>query len=181
MDHTGISPNADFVVLSSSRSRCLSPPDSETRGRRRRRDPVPFSTALRRPHHDPSVESSTLRGRGRRRSPSRSNLLPASRISSCSHKEATTTEELTRRFPGMMVVMRSENHQRSQSPSRSRSPGPGNKLSEVMFSMARRRQRTQSRSREHGQGGSSESGGLVMMERPSLALGLLATGSNSEG
>lgn len=192
MDHASNSASADFVVLSEAHPGCLSPTDPEARGRRRRRDPIPVYTTL----HRPSVESSTLRGRGRYRSPSCVNLIPlsASRAGSPRarhhHQEAilAAAEDASNRRILSMMLLRPENHRRSQSPSRSRSPvlekNPAAKkkaAAQGMFSSssmaARRRQRTQSRSRTHGQAGLFETG--VLMEGSSLRLELMMAADGS--
>lgn len=179
--------SADFAVLAEAHPDYLSPTDPEVRGRRRRRDPAPVyttTTTLQRPRH---MESSTLRGRGRRRSPSCVNMhnnnshfmpLAASRAASPrvvrhrrrqqQQQEATTTEE-AEDVLGLLGGGRPENHRRSQSPSRSR-----------------RRQRTQSRSRPHGQAGGRIDAGLLMEATSSSSLssrllGLTATAAAAEG
>lgn len=183
--------SADFVVLSESHPGCLSPTDPEARGRRRRRDPVPVCTTLYRPQH---MESSTLRGRGRRRSPScMNNLMPLSASRAASpravrrHQEATTTgaagaEDVKKRRVFGAVLLRPENHRRSQSPSRSRSPvleKNQQKKAQGVFSSTMAARRRQSRSRPHGQAGLIDSG--LLMERPSLRLGLLAAEGSARG
>lgn len=112
-------------------------PDAESRGRKRRRDPI--SITLTRPNQSPA-ESCTLRGRCRHRSSSRLG------ITSCSSSRArkTTSSPSKRRLLGV-IVLRAENHRRGQSPSRSRSPGNP----QVEAAGKRRRQRTRSRSRNH--------------------------------
>lgn len=179
--------SADFAVLAEAHPDYLSPTDPEARGRRRRRDPAPVyttTTTLQRPRH---MESSTLRGRGRRRSPSCVNmhnnnshfmLLAASRAASPrvvrhrrrqqQQQEATTTEE-AEDVLGLLGGLRPENHRRSQSPSRSR-----------------RRQRTQSRSRPHGQAGARIDAGLLMEAKSSSSLssrllGLAAAEGSARG
>ncbi|KAJ0118161.1 hypothetical protein J7T55_014614 [Diaporthe amygdali] len=118
-------------------SMALNYPEPETRGRKRRRDPI--QVTFRRPNHNPST-GSTLRGRCRHRSPSR--LAIASRANSRGTRDVSSSAS-KRRLVAVMTV-RLENHRRSQSPSRSRSAGDSN----VMLAK-RRRQRTQSRSRSH--------------------------------
>ena len=82
-------------------------------------------------------ESSTLRGRTRRRSTSQ--LDAASRTGSHSHVEPSVSPARKRLLRVLVLDRR-----RSQSPSRSRSPNN--------FQKSRRRQRTRSRSRSHGHG-----------------------------
>lgn len=136
-------------------------PDPEARGRKRRRDPLNLFSL---PRHKPSGESSTLRGRCRYRSPSRMHLVSTSATATVAaahttaHRKGRDRPELSpapekRRLVGV-VVLRPENHRRSQSPSRSRSPGGRSQVEAevvpVVMMRQRRRQRTQSRSRRHG-------------------------------
>lgn len=188
MDHSSIPTGADYVALSEPHPGCLSPTDPEARGRRRRRDPIPVYTTLHRPQHNSLVESSTFRGRVRYRSPSGMGLISLSTSRAGSpparhhhHQEAEDAKK--RRLLGVMLL-RPENHRRSQSPSRSRSPvlTKNQKKAQDMFSSsaaARRRQRTQSRSRTHGQAGLFETG--VLMERSSLMLEMMTADGSARG
>lgn len=191
MDRLSLATSVDFHVVSEPHPTCLSPTDPEARGRRRRRDPVPVYTALHRPQH---VEASTLRGRGRCRSLSSQNVIRLSASSRATsprrarhlhHKQeaAMSAEDGSkkRRLLGVLLL-RPENHRRSQSPSRSRSPVLEKKAHGTFSSpsmAARRRQRTQSRSRPHGQAGLFDTD--VLMEGSSLRVELMASHESTRG
>lgn len=117
----------------------LAPQESDSRGRKRRRDPIHVTFS--RPQHNPSA-GSTLRGRGRHRSPSR--LAIASRTNSRGTRDASPSASKRRLVA--VITLRPENHRRSKSPSRSRPAGDPNAVA-----AKRRRQRTQSRSRPHNE------------------------------
>lgn len=172
MDRPILSPTLNFDC-SPSHPPPLSSPDPEARGRsKRRRDPLTlnsFSSLTARSRG----ESSTLRGRRRHRSPSRMNLVASRASTAASTPRDVREEDMSpppspekRRLVAVALVLRPENHRRSQVPSRSRSPdGSGGDLGmgkaevvSVVMSQ-RRRQRTQSRSRRHGLDEALASGG----------------------
>ena len=114
----------------------LSSPEPEVqRGRKRRRDPLPFTLIT--TSQTPSGE--TFRGRCRQRSTSLVNL--SSRNTSRNFRDASYSPS-RKRFFRVANLERRGGRRRSQSPSRSRSPDDreGGK---------RRRQRTTSHSRDH--------------------------------
>lgn len=129
----------DFFNQKQRTSSVVAPQEPEARGRKRRRDPVHVTFS--RPQHNPSA-GSTLRGRGRHRSPSR--LAIASRTNSRGTRDASPSTSKRRLVA--VIKLRPENHRRSQSPSRSRPAADPN-----VVSAKRRRQRTQSRSRPHNE------------------------------
>lgn len=136
---------ADFSTPDHYTSCGLTSPDPESRGRKRRRDPISFTFT--RPDHSPSAESCTFRGRSRHRSSSRLTVLSSRASSRARH---TSPSPSKRRLLGIIVI-RPENRRRSQSPSRSRSPGAPEMATAA--ASKRRRQRTRSRSRPHGRDG----------------------------
>lgn len=129
----------DFLSQKQHASGVLAPQDPEARGRKRRRDPIHVTFS--RPQHNPSA-GSTLRGRGRHRSPSR--LAIASRTNSRGTRDASPSTSKRRLVA--VITLRPENHRRSRSPSRSRPAADPD-----VVSAKRRRQRTQSRSRPHNE------------------------------
>jgi hypothetical protein len=126
------------ITTSTQPSYLLEIPDEEAqRGRKRRRSSGTHTT---------SVGSTTLRGRGRRRSISTNILVPA--------EERHRSRSLGRKSPGKkyakkyLNLSRLEKKKRSQSLSRSRSTGQQDETKSSPT--PRRRQRTRSRSRVHG-------------------------------
>jgi hypothetical protein len=109
----------------------------EERGRKRRRtsDDVTAHPVA----HNPSGESTTLRGRGRRRSASGAS----SQSDGMSKPRTRTLSTPMRKYQKKTVLLEPAQKKRSQSPSRSRSRGRDR-------TPRRRRQRTKSRSRSHG-------------------------------
>ncbi len=130
-----------------AQSHLLEIPDEEVqRGRKRRRSSG---------DHTSTTGSTTLRGRGRRRS------LSASIQSSGVLEERTRSRSPGRKSPGkkyakkyLEVASRVDKKRRSQSPSRSRSLGQQGERKSTP--KPRRRQRTRSRSRIHGEKKSEE-------------------------
>jgi len=114
----------------------LAPTLSEERGRKRRRtsDDVTSQPAA----HNPSSESTTLRGRGRRRSVSRTSL----QSDDISKPPTRTMSPPIRKYQKKALSREVIQKRRSQSPSRSRSRDRDR-------TPRRRRQRTSSRSRSH--------------------------------
>lgn len=139
MERQVFSTTMEFFSQKQHTSGVLAPQEPEVRGRKRRRDPIHITFS--RPQHNPSA-GSTLRGRGRHRSPSR--LAIASRTNSRGTRDASPCASKRRLVA--VIKLRPENHRRSQSPSRSRPAADPN-----VVSAKRRRQRTQSRSRPHNQ------------------------------
>lgn len=175
MDQHGLNSNMTLLHSQDAQAnpRILASSDPEAfRGRKRRRDPLTFT--LQRPQ--PSRESSTLRGRGRYRSPSRVALLTISNnthlVSTLSSRAVSGASRASSRgrdaspekrhvmhhhqhhphhHATLSVTLEGGGHRRSPSPSRSRSPGATALLAVVgAREQRRRRQRTSSRSRRHG-------------------------------
>lgn len=140
MEAPMLSAKTEFSVPEHHTSRGLSTPDPEARGRKRRRDPISFT-------FNRTESCTTFRGRCRHRSSSRLAIVSSRTNSSAGHSPSASSK---RRLLGI-IVLRPENHRRSQSPSRSRSPGMPETA--VASASKRRRQRTQSRSRQHDRDG----------------------------
>ncbi|KAJ4390046.1 hypothetical protein N0V93_007519 [Gnomoniopsis smithogilvyi] len=166
MDRASTSSRGDFYTTDPQSTES---PDPETRGRKRRRDPLnPFSL----PRHKPSAESSTLRGRCRHRSTSRMHLVTTMTAATAAAAH-TTSHRTGRDSPELLSpAAAAENYRRSKSPSRSRSPGASHVEAEavpiVMGQRRRqtRRQRTQSRGRRQGLKGALAS--AAQTGRPNL-------------
>ncbi|CAN8102179.1 unnamed protein product [Discula destructiva] len=181
MDCSTTTPRIDIYTIDPQSTSCgLASPDPEARGRQRRRDPLNLFAI---PRHNPSRESSTLRGRCRHRSTSRMNLVTLTSTTAASqhgrsHRGDRSPER--RLLAAGVIVVRAEGprrcrRRRGQSPSRSRSPGRGSgsgsgKVAEVLVVSPvvgkRRRQRSQSRGRRHGLEGAFAS--VVLAGRPTL-------------
>lgn len=158
MEQPTFTAKTEFLIPDHHMPLGLSSPEPESRGRKRRRDPISFTFT--RPNHSPSVESCTLRGRCRHRSSSRLAFI-SSRASSCARHASSSSSK--GRLLGV-ILFRAENHRRSQSPSRSRSPGDH----EMASASKRRRQRTRSRSRKHNRDGHPSPAGPS--QKPPLGL-----------
>lgn len=143
-----------FSIPEHYASRGLSTPDPESRGRKRRREPISFTSTR--------AESCSFRGRCRHRSSSRLAIVSSRANSRAGHTPSASSKG---RLLGI-IVLRPENHQRSQSPSRSRSPG----MPEMApaSTSKRRRQRTRSRGRQHGRDGTFSP--VVQSQKPLLGL-----------
>jgi len=125
------------------------PEDEHQRGRKRRRS----SAAANSPTGQiPSGGSTTLRGRGRRRSLSPAQSFPQDTTSLHIEEKHRSASPHGRKSPGRkyqkkyLEVVQERKKRRSQSPSRSRSKGRREGTPKP-----RRRQRTRTRSRSHGE------------------------------
>lgn len=157
MEPSTFSAKTDFSVFEHHTSRGLSTPDPEPRGRKHRRDPVSFTFTR-------GESCTAFRGRCRHRSSSRLAVASSRANSRAGHSPSSSSK---RRLLGI-IMLRPENHRRSQSPSRSRSPGM---VPEAAAAPAgkRRRQRTRSRGRQHDRDGSF-SPVVVQSQKPPLGL-----------
>lgn len=191
MDRPTTSSRADFYTTD-PQSTLLSP-DPEARGRQRRRDPLhPYALPR---THNPSRESSTLRGRCRHRSASRLNTHLGAALSKTSsrHRGDSPGREKRRLLAGAVVAVVGGGGRRRRSRSRSRgrrscggrmvvpevlvvSPGVGGVMGQWS-----RRQRTQSRSRrQHGLEGAYAS--VALAGRPTLGFeGWVAEDGDANG
>jgi len=137
----------DKIVHRAAKAFPLNVDDDSQRGRKRRRSEA--STTPAPTVHNPSGGSTTLRGRGRRRSSSQAG-------SDTTDPTLTSNTKLRSSFPPGRKYQKKfpevEKKRRSQSPSRSRSK-------EGQRTPRRRRQRTRSRSRIHNMRDSMENGG----------------------
>lgn len=133
----------DKIVHRAAKALPLSVDDDSQRGRKRRRSEA--STTPAPTVHNPSGGSTTLRGRGRRRSSSQAGSDTTDPTLTKPRSSFPPGRKYQKKFPEV------ERKRRSQSPSRSRSK-------EGQRTPRRRRQRTRSRSRTHNMRDSMKKG-----------------------